>query len=164
MKLLEVALLEELNEKEVSPVLAEVPWLGRVRYIGQVEHDLRELVLELGVAHIEFFSEHVSTQLTNCSEVMRHISSEDRTYHLFPYFLVGLVIEFTYPVDFFRRSEKFEAGRYMMVLEDTLVVVADGGAVLDLREEDVVDARVLEVVAAGSDQVRHQFDVVKLAE
>ena len=74
------------------------------------------------------------------------------------------MIEPLNPVDFVCGAEKFKACCYVMVLEHALIIVANGGAVLDLREEDVVDARVLKVVATGSDQVRHQFNIVELAE
>ena len=164
MKFFKIALLEELNEKKVSPVLAEVPRLGRIRYIGQVEHYLSELVLELDIAHIKFLGKHVSTQLTNRSEMMRHVSSEDRAYHLLPYFLVCLSIELAYPIDFLGRGKQFKTGCYVMVLKNTLVIVSNSSTILDLREEDIIDAGMFEVVAACSYEIGHQFDVIELTK
>ena len=51
-----------------------------------------------------------------------------------------------------------------MVLEHTLIVVSNGGAIAHLSQEDVVHAGMLVVVATGCHQVRHQLDLVELAD
>ena len=52
MLLFQIALLEELNEDEISPELAEVPGLCRVRYVGQVEHETDEQFFVFGLGRV----------------------------------------------------------------------------------------------------------------
>jgi len=52
----------------------------------------------------------------------------------------------------------------MMVLEHALIIVSDGSAIPHLRQEDVIHTRMLVVVATGGHQVRHQLNLVELAQ
>jgi len=162
--LLQVTLLEELYEEQVTPMFTEVPRLGWIRNISQMEHDLGELVFEFDVAHVELLAEHVAVELTNGLEVVRHVRSKDGTNHLSSDLLVGFRVEMPHPVDLLLRGHQFETSRDVVVLEHTLIIVSNGCAVAHLCQEDVVDTGMLVVVATGRNQVRHQLDLVELTE
>ena len=52
----------------------------------------------------------------------------------------------------------------MMVLQNALVIVSYSSTILDLGEEDIIDAGMFEIVAACSYEIGHQFDVIELTK
>ena len=71
--LFQVTLLEELDEDEISPKLAEVPGLCRVRYVGQVEHETDEQFFVLRFRRVKLFVPHPTVQVAQLGEVLRHV-------------------------------------------------------------------------------------------
>ena len=71
--LFQIALLEELHEDEISPELAEVPGLCRVRYVGQVEHETDEQFFVLRFRRVKLLVPHPTVQVAQLGEVLRHV-------------------------------------------------------------------------------------------
>ena len=77
MLLFQVALLEELHEDEISPELAEVPGLRRVRYVGQVEHETDEQFFVLRLRRVKLLVPHPTVQVAQLCEVLRHVRRQN---------------------------------------------------------------------------------------
>ena len=73
MLLFQVTLLEELHEDQISPELAEVPGLCRVRYVGQVEHETDEQFFVLRFCRVKLLVPHPTVQVAQLGEVLRHV-------------------------------------------------------------------------------------------
>ena len=73
MLLFQVTLLEELDEDQISPELAEVPGLCRVRYVGQVEHETDEQFFVLRFCRVKLLVPHPTVQVAQLGEVLRHV-------------------------------------------------------------------------------------------
>ena len=71
--LFQVTLLEELHEDQISPELAEVPGLCRVRYVGQVEHETDEQFFVLRFCRVKLLVPHPTVQVAQLGEVLRHV-------------------------------------------------------------------------------------------
>ena len=76
MHLLEVALGEELDEEEIGPEAAQVPWLCRIRNVRQVEHELDEDILACQLGRVQVFVLHARRDITQLGKVLGHVSSE----------------------------------------------------------------------------------------
>ena len=77
MLLFQVALLEELHEDEISPELAEVPGLRRVRYVGQVEHETDEQFFVLRLRRVKLLVPHSTVQVAQLREVLCHVRRQN---------------------------------------------------------------------------------------
>ena len=132
-------------------MLANVPSFSRVGYICHMEHQPNEIMLILIVRYVEVFREHVALEVTNSFEMVLHVSRQYCSDHVSPNLLIRLAGEPRKPVEFWTRSDKVKSSSDVMVLEHTGVIVAQSYLVSDLREEDVIDSRMLIVVADCSD-------------
>ena len=74
----EVALCEELNEKQVGPQTAQFPGFGRVGDVGEVEHKLYEKLLVCGFLGFEVLVAHTTTQVAELAEVFGHVRRKHR--------------------------------------------------------------------------------------
>ena len=74
MHLLEIALREELNKEQVGPDSHEVEWLGRVRDVCQVEHELDEELFVFALCGVELLILHTAGQLSKFDEMLSHVS------------------------------------------------------------------------------------------
>ena len=75
--LFQIALLEELHEDEISPELAEVPGLCRVRYVGQVEHETDEQFFVLRLRRVKLLVPHPTVQVAQLREVLCHVRRQN---------------------------------------------------------------------------------------
>ena len=70
---LQIALHEELYEKQVRPQAAQVPGLRRVRDIGKMEHELDEELFVLSIGWIEIFVGYARADLAKLLKVLSHV-------------------------------------------------------------------------------------------
>ncbi len=99
--LFKVSLCEELYKEQVTPEPAELPRLGRIRNVCQVEHELDEELFVLGLLWVELLIHDSTAQVAQLYEVLRHVRSEDRLDYYVPYSFEAFSVHVDCPVVLF---------------------------------------------------------------
>lgn len=114
---LQIALVEELHEQQVNPLLAHLPGLCRVRYISQMEQHKHGQVFVHALGHVEVVRSCPRFELRTLGEVLGHVGREDATNHQGTGTLEVVLLEFVQYVEFSVRMHYCEGGSNVVIFK-----------------------------------------------
>ena len=134
--LLEIALHEELNKKQVRPQAAQVPRLRWVRDVCQMEHELDEEFFVLRISRVEIFVRDARADLAQLLEVLCHVCRQHSLDYDVASALVVLLGHVDRPVTLGVPLHDLERCSQVVVLQHAHIVVPDRLFIIHVDEED----------------------------